>query len=890
MPNELRQTRETWVLWPLAVLLFALAVFLVSAHYVKAYSDPYLWMWTADNWLRGIPMGRWAPGYPVFLAACLKLVGRSLVFLVNTPLLLALAGLVCLLSAQLAATRRDDARPDSAALSGLLAAALFAVMNPGHLLELQNPYREALAFVLLLSGLCLLFSLYRRGGFWRAALAAVFIGLATAVRETCALLVLPAGLLLLYNAWRTRSARWAGGLAAFAGMLALGLLPILLHNHAVTGRFWIPSYAVEKWLAVFGGDSGGRFHIPIPGMDLGNFLPTGERLLAALAARYSAGGIVLFATGLVVAARRRNAAVFVFVLPALLVNLLFYSFWYTVSWRLSFVMDLFAIPVMAMGGAAVLEALARRRLLLRGAAWCVTAWAAFVVLRDAGANGDRLKVWQISRLQAYLQPQLRQPAALTVPNHASQMLCWLLDLPYAEMTLAFYAVDATGGRFEDVLAAAGRTNISLAAAGNVYGYGPDLPPILSQWFEFLPEVSLDKAPVPLEVYGQPLTAPLFRIAPWRTTEVHRVVAAPDSGGDYLLTVDGLRLWDYPGRTWCRLSVNGQTISDSLSNGVSFFAVSRSLERNDDLDIRISSDAPLPADPLIEVQPFNSDVHLPFGFRTNGWNYSLLPSGFTATYPWGQDGFLLFDEGDMRLPKLGDAAREYFAEFSLVSHVADGRAVFLTISSRWDTVRCALPAGSADQRATIGLGPATGALEWTWLRWTLDSSNRTAREAAIKVLDANLRALPFRPSRRLAVDVGATGDENYLLDGFYRPERHRQKTSVRWTATRCLVRAPVRKTEAPLTFTVRCFAVRPPNRPALPRFTVNGWPIPENEIRIADLRERVEEYRFSVPPSRVREGASQVLEIASEPWVPAEGGTHRDTRRLGLLVDAIEVGP
>jgi MYXO-CTERM domain-containing protein len=118
----------------------------------------------------------------------------------------------------------------------------------------------------------------------------------------------------------------------------------MLQNVLHSGQFWLPSYAARRW------ESGGAIIVPdefpVPGMQFSYLLTTGRRTLLFFADKYGWWGLGLLAVGLGWAVRRREVRVLLLLLPALLTNLLFYSFYYYVKGRYLFVVDLFAVPIM----------------------------------------------------------------------------------------------------------------------------------------------------------------------------------------------------------------------------------------------------------------------------------------------------------------------------------------------------------------------------------------------------------------------------------------------------------------------------------------------------------------------------------------------------------------
>ncbi len=768
MTDDLASGRSRSLAWPLAVLLLALAVFLVSAHYIKAASDPFNWLSLGYRWLAGYPpVGGSAPLFPLILAAGLKLAGRTWIFLFNTPFLILLALIVWRFTAQgwRGAGDRAPRSQDLAGFAGLAAVSLFILFNQGYFLELQNPYREASAYALMLGGASLLLGFLDRRGYWRAALSALLIGLATGIRETCILMTLPVGLILVFRWIRDRDSRWFKGLLAFGAGLLVGLAPFFIQNHAVSGRFWMPSYAAMKWTLMSDGLLPGGRDIPIPGMSVKYFAETGSSILGYLLGKYAWWGIALGAAGVLSGLFRRNSVASLFILPAFLFNLLFYSFWHTQTWRFCFALDLFAVPLMGLGAAELLSAVllvgpgrwpgrSRRNAsaLPWAAAWTLALIMSAWLVKGALAPHTGLQAWDVRKLKQWLVPQLDQPAVFATREHGTHALSWLLDIPF---TLRIPEVDfGDFDRGDDINGALRKTGLATLRAldqEKSYCLEKPLPEFYRQWAEFEPGPSLEDSPVPLGVRSR-----LMRIVPWRNTEVRRRVTLPERGGRQVLLLDCFRLWDYTNRTACRLSLDGRTVMETVPNGVSFVEIDPSASADGVVDLALESDAGLPPHLEPGVLTLNQKLILSFGYDPNGWCYSLLSPGFLTSIPRNRDSVFLTDRGTVTLPRFCDRRHEVIAEFRVLAK-ADRRkpdpAAVLILRTDREEVRVPLSAGDEPAVARLNLGRGTGRLDWVPVRIELSPP----RSGKLALVAGRILAGPyacFADVRLRAIPVGA----------------------------------------------------------------------------------------------------------------------------------------
>lgn len=236
-----RSERRRWIVVAVAVFAIAFAIRAAVAWQLAAHpmvEKPQLDSIEFLVWAKSIAQGeelRWrdpshGPGYPVFLAALLTILGESLraIALVQAALGAALA----VVAASLAARLFRDWR------AGLAAGLLVALYGPLIYLEVSL-FAEGLFTFLLLLALWLLAEGKIATG--NALAIGALVGAAVVTRAT-AIPFLPAVVLLIlvgWSRWPRRSAVWM--IAAWLALVA----PVLLMLRQVSGD-WIP-------IQVFGG-------------------------------------------------------------------------------------------------------------------------------------------------------------------------------------------------------------------------------------------------------------------------------------------------------------------------------------------------------------------------------------------------------------------------------------------------------------------------------------------------------------------------------------------------------------------------------------------------------------------------------------------------------------
>jgi hypothetical protein len=186
-------------------------------------------------WDQGRLYSRYAPGFPLVLAAWTGLFGDAAAHALNPVVFLALLGVLIGL----------EWRVHRSLWRGTALAVLMMICPTGLTLWALTPTRDLTAHLCGFIGLLLLAGRGRLGA-RRALGAALSLGYAISVRPDAVLYLLPAGVLALSRWWPHRDLRGFARLG-FAGVLglAIGLAPSLAYYGVATGDPFVPTQSME---------------------------------------------------------------------------------------------------------------------------------------------------------------------------------------------------------------------------------------------------------------------------------------------------------------------------------------------------------------------------------------------------------------------------------------------------------------------------------------------------------------------------------------------------------------------------------------------------------------------------------------------------------------------
>lgn len=898
--------RGWWILLG-AIVFAALGVYLVLAHYAKVYSDPVGFVGMALDWGAGRPGTDRAPVYPVVLYYLIQVLGRDWVFLSNLPFVLLLVFLTGV-AGFLAVPRGSPGAVFHARLAGLASVVILVVARGGLLVELVNPFREPLAFSLMLGAVILIVGGWgRRSAHWMAAGTGLCLGLAASTRETIVLLAAPVGAWVLLRMLMEHKLRPLWIVLFLAGLLG-GLAPMLHRNRVHSGSVAVPSYAAERVDSIV---QRGKWDIPIPGMSLAYFRSVGASTLRKLSQQYTPLGVLLLAAGLIRAVRRRNDLVLGLYAPAFLLNLLFYCFYRYYKARYTLAAELFAIPIAAYGLTGLVGTVEAALQSLRprmAGAWRYLAPAALaavavgVLLPPMVRGDDRTKVWHLAKIREQILPHISVPAAFMGQRHVAFYLAWVLDQTSYEYALEFgrsLPDPAMTTPIEDRLKEQGALTLERFAKGNYYVDDPVFA-LGRNWLELTPVFSFDTLTVPLERYGRPVTGHLYQVGLWKK---NRRVLTVDRGppGSALLMLDMRRIWDYPGRTRAGMRWGADGPILPLTNGVQFIEMPGTA--GGPVRLELGSDRPLPPDPFHRLLKPDDPIRVLFGMAGEHWAWNLASSSMYPNRSIPSDSCLVYDEGVLELPNYASPDREVCAllriEFIQQDPHWKRESHRITAETAFGRGTTRLPPERASAVLAVSLGHGEGRLKMVsvTLKTTLPSHrtqnsapfNRDcSRNGFVKIYDARIVSMPPVGNFPVTVDLGEAGDAIHIGDGFYGTERSGDVTA-RWTSGRGDIR--VRLPKAGSGVVARWFAlpIRKDQTNLTARFFVNETAIPADRVAVVAGRP-LWEYRVRIKPGELVAGGWNRLAVEVPTWSPARELGVADPRELGLLLDRVEIGP
>jgi hypothetical protein len=387
-------------------------------HYdIRAFSDPLNWLHFARHFGTEIHISKFALGFAVFLRAALDLVGPFYVFLVNLPVLMAVYLMASALVVR--AFRPEDRPPRWQVVAVTLA--LFFSFDRWLVVQMVNPFRDPLSFLLVLGSAGLLTGHAATGETRPARVAAsgLLLGLACSVRETSVLLLGPFALYAFWS-WRADARiRFGRDAFLFIACFFAGLGPLMIQGWLSTGQALLPPQStVESKL--------------VPGVHFTWACMRGTMQVAGPYFLRMAGiGLLLLAGSAVWGIWRRNRIIAGLLLPAALVHVVFYAFYWTFVPRYFYAAAVFAVPVAVWGLLLAIRSAAKRmspRYQATASSIAVGTIALVAALRLLCIQPDypRFQIPQARQFAADLQQRLPENSLVLCRRHMCEMVEWFV--------------------------------------------------------------------------------------------------------------------------------------------------------------------------------------------------------------------------------------------------------------------------------------------------------------------------------------------------------------------------------------------------------------------------------------------------------------------------------
>jgi hypothetical protein len=837
-----------------AAILTCLGAFLLGSYSLIVFSDPMEWYLFGRDLAERFADTRLAYGFPLLMAGAIAVVGPIRAYLVNLPVVIAMAGLFYLFARQQVRTRE----PAAAALGAAAGLAALVWVDTRLVLGLVNPYRDALSYLLvLLAGVLVI-----RGSRdpqrapWLAAAAGAALAAATSTRETSILMLLPfalyAGVARLADA-RLPLLRCA---LTFAAAFAVGCLPLLVQNQLASGSALVPGQAAEAFA-----DEGSL----TPGVRLAHLPETLPQVVSELRTRLGpVWGLV--GLGVVLAAWRRQVAVLALSLPALCLYVLFYGAYARRVTRYLFAADLFAFCLAAAGVALlvdlVLTAFRRPRRVALPALALGMALTAWVALESPPPARARLTLDGVERFVRDFEA--RVPVGATVVGMR----------PLTDLVRGFTAHDV------EVVRNLWDLHVRLPQL-----FGQPEPRVLLARTEVSEQVVaggfdleatqvLDPADYGLQRHFGEAPIRISDVVPWDQLEA-RATLQVDEPGWYVLAVDLGRFSQQP-RSSAALLWNGVPLDGPLADGLNHLAVS--VEKVPFAALRLVSDAPVPGQ--LDAEVFRLRRALTLDFREDAllrhvprfsWSFLLRPRlGFPS----------IARSGHVDVPTLRtrEAAYVVDAQIGLVpGPEAYTRTVSVEAGAR------GVGEWTLGAEADDGSGPRWSEVSFvlhepfavdprTRLHWSVQddpAGDPGGLEPALGLREIRVRRVRLRD--RLVVEPSSREAEVYLGGSFGKVEPR----VGRWTGRHAELRLLMLPMPGPGVVSLRYVSQPNPTGPVpRPTFVFDGRPAP---ARFSHERGRTTAF---IP---IEAGGFDGVEHRLEILLPEEAGR-------GVLLELLKVGP
>ncbi len=844
------------------LLLAAFGFFLWRSHELIAWSEPADWYYFGRRFGEAFGATPLAYGFPLAIRGGVALAGPIAAYPLNGAILVGLAALLYAFARSLV-PREPELQARLAPVAGAVALALLVLREPALLVELISPYPDPLAWALVLLS-CLLLLRYCGAPGRRLAWVAgsgASLALACSTRGTSAWMLLPFLFFGLASRRRVPLGRAAG---VFAASFAVFCIPMLVHNHGVTGRFWMPAQAGLP-LEAGAGASG------TAGAELRGLSGSAHHLWSQLGWQT----LLLALAGIAAALQRRQRAIPALVVPAFLTYAVALAASGSLRPRDLFALDLFVLPAAGVGVAAALHAALRPlgsarlgRGVAASAGAVATAAAIFVALEASREPARGFRLGDARAFTRHIEALVPQARPILGEELVAEVLrCFVADPERVAILEPRRLVEDAAER------ARVRAALGEAEAAYLVSLHDSLPRILRGEFdlELLAGFRASTYGLPIDSgdsRGGDARLRVERVARWSRRETSQTLAAT-TAGPKLLEVDVGRLSSEP-RESARVYWNDRLLDNAPRDGANYYAV-RVVDAGGGR-VWLRSDGPVPARIEAGLRPLSAPIRMRFDVEGPGAHRSRLSESFFGSPGAGYP--VLRDEGRMLLPTPdpADAVFVAVAEVAPQGGAESGNHDLLvgTPDAPFYRLRLRDPDAAAPKprwrRISFAFHAPLVTGDETSLVWRYRGPPQAEPAPGLALRGLALYRRPLAPE--LTLDLGVEGDEPFLLDGFGEPERLPApgRPALRATGPRAELRIPLAPDPRPARLELRYLTgLRPASAPpASPELRWNDVPLvgesrDEPVGRFTRVTTRVE-----LPPELLRRVVNHLV-IRSTAW-------------------------
>ena len=877
--NLMKEKARAISLTIIGILAIVFLYYLSGNYYIKAYSDPFVWITVAKNLNAGGYLVKMPLAYALYLRAVMTLAGPVFVFLANLPIII--ISIILLLRLAFYAGTANHNKSYAYLLAATTLACLFNI-DPNIFTLILNPYRDPLSylFILLSASLFLRYNQNPRHAKTILILAAICTGLAFCVKEPSILFVFPLAIYGYCSWYYDRKIKFWPTVILFTIVLTLSVTPIFIQSYLKVGHgFLPPQSAAEK--EYFPG-----IHFELEVLYRG--------LYRSLLYYWSNGGIVGiigFVLGIYHAITSRNRIILCLFIPTVAAFYLLYSIYWSFVPRYFFIVTLFATPITAYGLLQTVTYLAdflHRPALRSKLQAALPTILAISAIYSFLANNQPYRTFQIPQALA-----LRAATLHLIPTNATvfaaKPLCAIfsviLNIESRPLNIDLSdKVDNTLATINPILAASnqifytdvankGRHEINFALIKQVTDTKPVFSlPVKQYRFDDLTDAD------------QLIT---YKITAWTNTSTTCQIPATNIQPNTILQFDAKAIWNKSSpRTYAHLQINNTILTTNIHNGINY-CVPDWGQFTPPYTITLLSDAPIPNDLAPTLLDPTKPIILNFMIDSQSSFRSYLTAGFfmPTNQFHGRPCARWRDTATVELPAIYPAGDQIAAIFSLRAYPIHSNAV--AHPYQFIITPPSGPAQKFDHKQDTGFHAFT-------IHYEANANNNLAtisyKELPSKtgkstppILDLDTILL-IDTSRRLTINIGACYDSVYGLHGFYSQERF-QNTFARWTKRYAEMQVLFNPDGSSYEVNVYAYNSRPTNTPpANVQLLFNDRPL---EVKTTSLPETKQELYIAYIDNSWFQPTSNRFAITCKPWKPKEYLPTSDDRDLGIMLGRIE---
>jgi hypothetical protein len=776
-------------------------------------------------------------------------------------------------------------------LTALISVVLYFITNRVSTVFLFRCYRDPLSYLFLLLGFCFYFKFFKSPK--RTVyiiLAAVCIGLACVVRETSFLCLLPMALLFYVKYLKDKSFKIMRRGAIFILFFIIGCSPLLVQNYVNTGNPLLHTQnMVRRGLSISNKPArkSNARNFVVPGTRLEYFNKTARGYLRILWKQYKWYFTLFFVAGLFYE-RKRDEIIF-FVLPNILLYLLFYCFLGKAPWRYIFVIHMFIAPVIAAG---VINILSLK--LKPDRQYKIVCLVLLILTTCYMFIPKRPQMFRVNQAR-----KLRSDFEKVVPQNSVVISERLMraNLNYFGNFYCLRLGDL--GRFRSPVTADDEINYYLDNIGDVYFFDNlafcPIPnsrstsvtrqKILERFNLGHVENFMAKKYELEDLFGKP-SCGLWKITRWEEQTARQVIETGEVR-DSVLIINARKLWntDFE-RSFANVYCNGNRLDNPIGDGVNYIFLPEEYLTVPESVIEIASDAPVPSDFEPQIIGMYDDILLDIGSNAVPLDESLISNVMPNSEFIYKS---LTRETKITLPTIAYPD----------SYLAVALKILLSHKAQSDCVLTVLMDGKVITRTTIE--KYSNSKYFGFLINGEDTGGAKAQLSfQVEFVDGRGFKLPDRdtPDWPLLIDkvivqrkvtnkelLLNTGfdDQAYIKMGAYPAEKHLNEFPVRWTRPTAMYHLPYLSPAKTYLLQIGVYGCAEAAGEKVAAILVNETKIGEMTI----VPESLQTFTFSVPSEALSTG-SNLLTIKTPGWRPSDTMRSSDKRDLGIMLDSLRL--